>query len=216
MNANADVHSENDNDNENAFDTLSNLAMTLLYQSDMKRDAKAKGSSTSTDGGGSGGSTGSGSSATNWIDDQSSFVLQQALDRIAIKLPDERIGLDRDEALSWLWWMKTSPTPLIIDLTNDLIDASKAMSESMSGSNLGDAILSDELLARIDTNEKDFLSRIGCKLYLFPSGSELKSPLVEPTGIMEMARMIYLLVVWPCLLLERVEMMHLRMIFKVL
>ncbi len=133
----------------------------------MKRDAKGK----------SGGAP-SGSSATNWIDDKTSFALTQALNKIEIKLPDERIGLDRDEALSWLRWMKTSPTPLVIDLTADLLEASKNT-------------ISNETLALIDTKPSDFYSRVGCKLYLFPSGSELKSPLVESTGAIIFGKLLY-------------------------
>ena len=149
-----------------AFETIASLAATTLYQSDMRRDAKNKGSSVP------------GSSATNWIDDKSSFALQQALNKIEIKLPDERIGLDRDESLSWLRWMKTSPTPLVIDFTNDLIEASKST-------------ISNETLAMIDTTPSEFYSRIGCKLYLFPSGSELKSPLIESTGAIIFGKLLY-------------------------
>ena len=139
-----------------------------LTSSDMRRDAKGKKE----------GSTGSGSSATNWIDEKSSFALKSALNNIELKLPDERTGLDRDEALSWLRWMKASPTPLIIDLTKDLIEASKSS-------------ISAEALSLIDTNEKEFYKRLGCKLYLFPSGSELKSPLVESTGAIIFGKLLY-------------------------
>lgn len=134
----------------------------------MRRDAKGQ----------TNGSTGSGSSATNWIDDKSSFALQDALNKIELKLPDERIGLDRDESLSWLRWMKTSPTPLMIDLTSELIQAAQNT-------------VSDKTLAMIDTTEKEFFRRIGCKLYLFPSGSELKSPLVESTGAIIFGKLLY-------------------------
>lgn len=139
----------------------------FFLQSDMRRDARGKESG-----------TGSGSSATNWIDDKSSFALQSALNQIELKLPDERIGLDRDESLSWLRWMKTSPTPMIIDLTKDLIEASKTS-------------ISAEALSIIGTTEEEFYSRIGCKLYLYPSGSELKSPLVEPTGAIVFGKLLY-------------------------
>ena len=158
----------NDNEEINAFEMIASLAVTTLYQSDIKRDAKSN----------TNGSTGSGSSATNWIDDRSSYALTQALNQIELKLPDERIGLDRDEALSWLRWMKTSPTPLIVDLTHFLIEAGKQS-------------ISKEALDMIDTNEGEFYSRIGCKLYLFPSGSELKSPIVESTGAIIFGKLLY-------------------------
>ncbi len=100
------------------------------------------------------------------------------MNKIELKLPDERVGLDRDDALSWLRWMKTSPSPIIIDLTKDLIEASK------------DSI-STESLEMIDITEEEFYSRLGCKLYLFPSGSELKSPLTEPTGAIIFGKLLY-------------------------
>mmetsp|Transcript_29018 Transcript_29018/g.33343 ORF Transcript_29018/g.33343 Transcript_29018/m.33343 type:complete len:725 (+) Transcript_29018:186-2360(+) len=150
-----------------AFEMIADLVATTLYQSDMKRDAKGK-----TTG------TGSGSSATNWIDDKTSFALQQALNKIELKSPDERSGVDRDEALSWIRWMKTAPTPLVIDLTKDLTAASKNS-------------ISEKEFSQIDTTHDEFFNRLGCKLYIFPSGAELKRSLVESTGAIIFAKLLF-------------------------
>ena len=132
----------------------------------MKRDAKGK-------------NTGArGSSATNWIDDASSFRLKSALDQLSITLPDRSSGLDRDEAISCLRWMKSTPVPLMVDLTPVLVE------------NANETFL-DKVLADLGTNRPDFFSRISLKLILMPSCAELSHSLVERTGTILFRKLLF-------------------------
>lgn len=157
-------------DDADAFSVLAELAIGALIRSDMKRDAKGK------EAGGAGAQAPS--SATNWIDDGAAFALQQALNKLSMKVPDQLKGIERDEASSWLRWMKASPTPLIIDLSTDL-------------QQVANNSISDENLNLLDTTRQDFLGRLGAKLLLFPSGGELKAGLVEPTGAFVYGKLLY-------------------------
>ncbi len=42
------------------------------------------------------------------------------------QLAEERTGLDRDEASAWIRWMKSTPTPLIVDLSQEFRDCANA------------------------------------------------------------------------------------------
>ena len=150
------------------FQLLASLACTTLYQSDLKRDAKGKG----------GGAQGS--SATNWIDDASSFALKSTLDQMIFTSPDSLTQATRDEAIAWIRWMKSTPVPLIIDLTNDLLHLADVSN-----------YITEDMLSTIRTNQKDFLSRIECKLILLPSGAELQFPLMEKTGSILFGKLLY-------------------------
>ena len=150
------------------FQLLASLACTTLYQSDLKRDAKGKG----------GGAQGS--SATNWIDDASSFALKSTLDQMILTSPDSLTQATRDEAIAWIRWMKSTPVPLIIDLTNDLLHLADVSN-----------YITEDMLSTIRTNQKDFLSRIECKLILLPSGAELQFPLMEKTGSILFGKLLY-------------------------
>jgi len=150
-----------------AFTTLSQLGLTALYRSDLKRDAKGTKKAT-------------GSSATNWIDDRSSFALKNLLDKITITSPANIFGLERDEAIAWMRWMKASPVPLIVDLTTELLHY---------GNTTG--TIGSAQLEQMDTKIADFNQRISCRLILLPSGAELKHPLVEPTGAIVFGKLLY-------------------------
>jgi len=158
------------NGDTDAFSILAELATGALMRSDMRRDAKGK----EVGGAGAQGP----SSATNWIDDSAAFALKQALNKLSIKLPDQLKGLERDEASSWLRWMKASPTPLIIDLSTDL-------------QQVANISISDDNLILLGTPRRDFLERLGAKLILLPSGAELKAGLVEPTGAFVYGKLLY-------------------------
>ena len=151
---------------EPIFKIISQLAVTTLYQSDLKRDAKGQG----------GGAQGS--SATNWIDDASSFALKSALDKLIITLPDAIAGIERDEAVSWIRWMKSTPVPLIVDLTEDVIAS-------------GNETITAKDLKHLNIHRDDFFGRISCKLILLPSGAELKYPMVETTGAISFGKLLY-------------------------
>lgn len=164
-------------DNAPVFQLMSQLTFTTLYRSDLRRDAKGK-EEDEENNNNNNNNTPTGSSATNWIDEQSSFVLKQTLDKMMIQLPEQTTGLERDEVVAWTRWMKSSPVPLIVDLTQDLIKAANGT-------------VSKECLDHIGTTRVDFERRISCKLIMLPSGSELKYPLTEPTGSMIMGKLMY-------------------------
>jgi len=152
---------------EDAFSTLASLSTITLLRSDQRRDAVGKESGTQA------------ASATNWIDEESSFMLKQALNKLFLKLPNQRTGLDRDEASTWIRWMKSTPTPLLIDLTTDFLP-------------IVNATLTNKYLSYIDSTRIDFLNRLGCRLYLFPSGSSLSSTInTEPSGAMIYGKLLF-------------------------
>lgn len=160
-------NSKNDrsyHDNRTAFQIISQLAYTTLYRSDLRRDAIGKETS--------------GSSATNWIDEQSSFFLKQTLDKMIFELPERSTGIQRDNVIAWTRWIKSTPVPLLIDLTQDLI-------------NSANETVSKDLLDGIGSTRKDFESRLSCRLIVLPSGSELKYPLIEPTGSICIGKLMY-------------------------
>ena len=186
--------------NDDPFTLISSLAATALLQSDRRRDAVG------------GGPTSSGSSSTNWIDEGSAFVVRKALDKVRLYLPsdDDRRRprsnrVKRDEAVSWLRWFRTVPSPLIVDLSSHSRRAA-------------DATVSDDFLRLLDGNEKndgidfgsdavavnvndgrrlqrvrtEFMDRIHCRLILLPSGQGLRSGgLFEPAGSLTFSKLIF-------------------------
>ena len=51
--------------------------------------------------------------------------------------------------------------------------------------------ISDEAMAVIGADRQDFLSRLGCRLVLLPSGSTLSRPFLEPTASMICGKLLY-------------------------
>ena len=150
-----------------AFALVAHLSATALVRSDFRRDAIGKDAGEQAPAG-----------ATNWIDEESAFVLQKTMDKLSLKLPDQHSGLDRDEASAWTRWMKSAPSPLIIDLSRDL---QRIANETLSSTNFDS----------LDTSRSNFLGRLGCRLILFPSGAELKADLTEPNGAFVYGRLLY-------------------------
>lgn len=74
--------------------------------------------------------------------------------------------------------MKSSPTPLIVDFCQQIRD-------------VANTTVSDDSLELIDMAREDFLSRLGCRLILFPSGSSLSAPLAEPPASMIYGKLLY-------------------------
>jgi vesicle-fusing ATPase len=149
-----------------AFELLAGRASMCLLESDIRRDAIGKPEGTQA------------SSATNWINDATAFALQRAVDSVELKLPDRRVGVDRDEASTWIRWMKSTPTTLIVDLSGDL---RKQVNET----------LNQRTLELIGTTRDDFLARMGCRLILLPSGSTLERPLEEPPASVVYGKLLY-------------------------
>ena len=158
--------SSNDDTSIAAFDVVASHAAFCLLQSDVRRDAVGKPQGTQA------------SSATNWINDASAFVLQKAMDKLCIKLPGDRVGLDRDEASTWIRWMKSTPAPLTVDLSKDF---RKAANDTISDHNL-------QLLG---ISRGKFLDRLGCRLILLPSGTSLAHPLTEPVSSIIYGKLLY-------------------------
>jgi hypothetical protein len=75
-------------------------------------------------------------------------------------------------------WMKSTPTPLIVDLSTELRQ-------------VANTTISDHNLHLIDFTREDFLCRLGCRLLLFPSGASLSAPLVEPPSSMIYGKLLY-------------------------
>jgi vesicle-fusing ATPase len=148
------------------FDIVCARAAECLWESDKRRDAKAEHSKLVS------------SSTTNWINDRSAFALENAFDRIKLKFPEERTGLDRDEAWAWLRWMKSSPAPIVVDLSQEM---RKVASSTISEANLD----------LIETTRGQFLSRLGARLILLPSGTSLSRPLLEPPASVIYGKLIY-------------------------
>lgn len=151
---------------DDAFHILVEHATNCLVQSDMRRNAVGQPQGTQA------------SSTTNWINDASAFTLQKTTDKIALKLAEERAGLDRDEASAWIRWMKTTPTPLLVDLSLDL-------------QKIANETLTDRTLEIIDTSRTEFLNRMGCRLILLPSGASLNYPFSEPPASIIYGKLLY-------------------------
>lgn len=93
-------------------------------------------------------------------------------------LTDIALLEDRDELQRWIRWIKTCPVPLTLELSSQM--RSKAST-----------FIDDETLERIDSVRKEFLERIGLRIILLPSGSELAIPLRTPPGAMAYGKLLY-------------------------
>ncbi len=156
-----------------AWNILAGNVLTCLIASDMKR---AKGMD--------GGSTG----WTSWIEESSSFKLQQCVDRLVFgsnELSDE-VSLEesssRDETLRWLKWMKATPSSMVVELSTEFRSAVNNLLTE------GDLERSGIVDAQSRT---DFLSRIGCRLILLPSGKSLENNIQTPPGAMVYGKLLY-------------------------
>lgn len=153
-------------DPDSIFDAIAACAASCLLESDKRRNAKAEHSHHVP------------SSATNWINDENAFVLQNTIDRLKLKLAEERTSSDRDEASSWIRWMKSTPTPMIIDLSPEL-------------RMIANTTMSDADFDMIQQSRMQFLSRMGAKLILFPSGVALSHPLREPPASLVYGKLLF-------------------------
>jgi len=155
----------NNNNNKNSiFDLIAGRSAVCLYQSDLRRDAVGKAAGKQA------------SSATNWIHDASAFALQQTMDQLRLKSPEE--SLDRDEATAWWRWIRSVPAPTVLDLSHDFCRRVNLT-------------LTDEALAQMDQKRGDFLGRLGCRIITFPSGAALSSPLTEPPASIIYGKLLY-------------------------
>jgi vesicle-fusing ATPase len=205
-------------DEDDPFALLSSLAATALLQSDRRRDAVV---------GKDEEGWGQGSSATNWIDEGSAFAFRKALDKVRLYLPgssgedddDDGRGSgsgrreERDEAIAWLRWMRSVPSPVIIDLSPEarlaangtvsddflrLLDGRSDGSNDGGGGSDDDAVVvvvaanNDGGGRRMRRTRAEFMDRIRCRLILLPSGRGLRGgDLYEPAGSLTFAKLLY-------------------------
>ena len=156
----------NNIDRDSIFDIVAESAALCLLESDKRRDAKAEHSGLVA------------SSVTNWINDENASALQKTIDKLKLKMAEERTGLDRDEASAWIRWMKSTPTPMVIDLSPELRV-------------IANATMTDANFDLIQQSRTQFLSRMGVKLILLPSGSSLSRPLREPPASLVYGKLLF-------------------------
>jgi len=85
---------------------------------------------------------------------------------------------ERDEVQRWIRWLKACPTPMTLELSNEM----RAMVSSY---------IDDATLDTIDSSRDGFLERISLRVMLLPSGAELPQPLRTPPGAMAYGKLLY-------------------------
>jgi hypothetical protein len=151
----------------NMFDLVASLAADCLFQSDLRRDAIGKAAG------------GQASSATNWIHDASAFALQKTLDQLCLDVaPALKNSIQSDMEIHSLRWFKSIPCPAVLDFSN-------ALQSTIN------TTLTDDMMRQISQQRPDFLSRLGCRLILLPSGTPLPNPLSEPPASIVYGQLLY-------------------------
>ena len=163
------------NGEPHAFDFVAQLAGICLYQSHFRRNAMNPQNDRIR-----------ASSATNWIDDASAKMLQQAMDRLTLFHPlpgtthDPYQNSDPQTNMEYARWLKSIPSPAVMDLSMDLRQV------------INTTFLTDDaMLSKIDETRSDFLSRLQCRLWWFPSGTALPGPLLEPPATLVFGKLLY-------------------------
>lgn len=143
---------------DTVFDLIAGRTAVFILESDLKRNAIGLEGAEAP-------------SATKWIDEATAYTLRQAFDMLKLQLPDERKGVDRDEASNWIRFFKAVPAPAIVDFSAEF-------------RSIVNETLPQRTLDLLHKERKEVLDRIGCRLILLPSGASLPSPLTEfPTGL---------------------------------
>lgn len=131
------------------------------------------------------GNDGASTGWTSWVDEKSCFRLQKCIDKLVLVNPvgptdPARIDLleQRDEAQRWIRWMKNSPAPMIIEVSDEF-------------RRLVDVNLDDTSLERVQSTRQEMLDRIGCRVIVMPSGKALTSPICTPAGAMAFGKLLY-------------------------
>ncbi len=178
------------NEEDDPFTLLSTLAATTLLQSDRRRDAIGKDAGAQA------------SSATNWIDEGGAFAFRKALDKVILQLPGEEQQRNnrqnQDEAIAWLRWMRSVPSPIVVDLSLEARVAANATvsDEFLLLLNAGGDAPETSSTSSLSTNKmqqlrRDFLNRLECKIILLPSGQGMNGGLFEPAGSLIFGRLLY-------------------------
>jgi vesicle-fusing ATPase len=85
---------------------------------------------------------------------------------------------EKDELLRWLRWIKASPSPMVVELTETLRQAVNA------------TVRPDELDS-VGQSWQEFTSRIALRLFLLPSGASLANTLRTEPGAMVYGKLLY-------------------------
>ncbi|KAL7451136.1 hypothetical protein ACHAWC_002980 [Mediolabrus comicus] len=177
-------------EDEDPFTLLSTLAATTLLQSDRRRDAVGKDAGAQA------------SSATNWIDEGSAFAFRKLLDKVNLWIPGgetrENNRQNKDEAIAWLRWMRSVPSPVVVDLSLEARAAANATVSdeflillNAGGDSSETSTTSSISVSKMQQLRQDFLNRLQCKVILLPSGQGLRGGLVEPAGSLIFGRLLY-------------------------
>ena len=150
---------------DTVFDLVAGRAAVFIMESDMKRNAVGLEGAQAP-------------SATKWMDDATAYALRQAVDMVKLKLPDERRGVDRDEASNWIRFFKAVPSPAVIDFSTEFWS-------------IVNATIPQKTLDLLHKKRSEVLNRIGCRLILLPSGASLPSPLVEFPNSIIYGKLLY-------------------------
>ena len=162
-------------EDDDPFTLLSTLAATTLLSSDRRRDAVGKDAGAQA------------SSATNWIDEGSAFAFRKALDKVNLWIPGGEAEQQRqknrqsqDEAIAWLRWMRSVPSPVVVDLSLEARTAANAtVSDEFllllnAGGDVSEASTSLTSSSKMQQLRRDFLNRLQCKVILLPSGQGMR------------------------------------------
>jgi len=154
--------------------TLAGNMINCLIKSDLKRKF-----------GGDGGSTG----WTSWVDDKSSYQLRCCIDASMLDIPsDAPIDFNkgessdqlqyRDKVNKWIRWLKASPSPIIIEMSDELRQAANEF-------------LFDDDLKNIESTRDELLNRMGLRLITLPSGQTLNHPIRTAAGAMAFGKLLW-------------------------
>lgn len=105
----------NQNNNEPFFEVLAGNVARCLIMSELKRASGFDGASTGW---------------TSWVEDSSAHRLQCCMDALCLAIPENPKAVtdikhleERDKSQLWIRWMKASPTPIMMELSNEMRQA---------------------------------------------------------------------------------------------
>lgn len=149
-----------------AWDSLAGNIANCLIQSDLKRDSGFDGSSTGW---------------TSWVEGSSASILQKCIDNLVF-VDSSKENKDntesQDESIRWIKWLKASPTPIMLECSEQLQDSVFKY-------------VTDKDLERVGQTKEEFRSRIACRVIVLPSGTSLVHNLRTAPGGMIYGKLLY-------------------------
>mmetsp|Transcript_17841 Transcript_17841/g.25220 ORF Transcript_17841/g.25220 Transcript_17841/m.25220 type:complete len:750 (-) Transcript_17841:211-2460(-) len=161
------------NEELSAFSVLAGNVANVILKSDLKREQGGDGAC----------STG----WTSWVDDSAAYQLKSGLDGMNLNSystnsisNSNAFGnlIRRDEALAWTKWMKSSPSPMLIEMSNEF------RQELIQ-------YITEEDLNKMRSTRQELLSRIGLRIVSLPSGGTLTHPFLNPPGALIYGKLLY-------------------------